>query len=164
MFREMRRKHQILSEKECIDILNRSTSGTLALLGDDDYPYAVPMSYVFCDGKIFFHSAITGHKIDAVKRHNKASFCVIYKDDVLPEKFTTCFQSVIAFGEIRIIENDFEKRKAIEILSEKYSPGLEKENEINGSFDRMHMIEFNIEHMTGKEAIELVKIRENKQI
>lgn len=76
-FREMRRKRQQLSDAESIDILKKSTSGTLALLGDDDYPYAVPISYVYQEGKLYFHSALAGHKVDAIRKCDKASFCVI---------------------------------------------------------------------------------------
>ena len=157
MFREMRRKNQLLTDEECIEILNSSTSGTLALLGDNDYPYSVPISYVYNDGKLYFHSALTGHKIDAINMHSKASFCVIAQDKVVPEKYTTYFRSVIAFGKICVIDNDAEKLRAIEILAEKYSPQLVegRKKEIEDNFSRMCMIELDIEHMTGKEAKEL---------
>ena len=85
IFREMRQKKQELSRQEIADILHKGTSGVLALLGDNDYPYAVPISYVYDDGKIYFHSAKSGHKIDAIQRTAKASFCVIDKDLVIPE-------------------------------------------------------------------------------
>lgn len=107
-------KKQELSRQEIADILHKGTSGVLALLGDNDYPYAVPISYVYDDGKIYFHSAKSGHKIDAIQRTEKASFCVIDKDLVVPEEYTTYFRSVIAFGQIRIIEGDLEKRAAME--------------------------------------------------
>ena len=80
MFREMRRKLQLLDEKESIALLERGTAGVLALSGDEGYPYAVPISYVYNDSKIFFHSAVSGHKIDAIKNSDKASFCVIAQD------------------------------------------------------------------------------------
>ena len=157
MFREMRRKNQLLTDEECIEILNSSTSGTLALLGDNDYPYSLPISYVYNDGKLYFHSALTGHKIDAINMHSKASFCVIAQDKVVPEKYTTYFRSVIAFGKICVIDSDAEKLRAIEILAEKYSPQLAegRKKEIEDNFSRMCMIELDIEHMTGKEAKEL---------
>ena len=66
-FREMRRKRQQLAEEESIAILEKATAGTLALLGDNDYPYAVPISYVYHDGKLYFHSALAGHKVDAIR-------------------------------------------------------------------------------------------------
>ena len=89
----------------------------LALAGDDDCPYAVPISYAYSDSKLYFHGAKSGHKIDAIKRCDKASFCVIDKDDVVPEEYTTYFRSVIAFGKIRIMEEESEMRKAIELLN-----------------------------------------------
>ena len=67
-FREMRRKRQQLAEEESIAILEKATAGTLALLGDNDYPYAVPISYVYHDGKLYFHSALAGHKVDAIRK------------------------------------------------------------------------------------------------
>lgn len=104
MFREMRRKKQILSNKENIEILESGTSGVLALLGDDEYPYAVPISYVYDNSKIYFHGAKEGHKIDAIRKCSKASFCVIARDEICPEKYATYFRSVIVFGKIRILE------------------------------------------------------------
>ena len=96
--------------------------GVLALSGDDDYPYAVPISYVFDGAKLYFHCAKDGHKLDAIQRSSKASFCVIDQDQIVPEKYTTYFRSVIAFGQIRIIQDEKEKRAAIEKLAKKYSP------------------------------------------
>ena len=122
MFREMRRKKQLLSSEEAAAILNRGTSGVLALLGDDGYPYAVPISYVYMDGKLYFHSAKSGHKLDAILQEEKASFCVIDQDRIVPEEYTTYFRSAIAFGRIRVLEEEGEKRNAIEALALKYAP------------------------------------------
>lgn len=164
VFREMRRKKQVLSQKEVEDILHKGTSGVLALLGDNDYPYAVPISYVYDDGKVYFHSAKSGHKIDAVQRTAKASFCVIDEDLVVPEEYTTYFRSVIAFGRIRIVEDDSEKRAAIEKLAIKYAPedtAANRDYAISREWKPLCMLEMTIDHVTGKEAIELVKEREN---
>ena len=160
MFREMRRKRQQLPNEECIEILENSTSGVLAVSGDNDYPYAVPLSYVYRDGKIYFHCAKTGHKLDAIRNNPKASFCIIAADEVIPERFTTHFKSVIAFGTARIMEND-EMRPAIDWLAEKYSPDNEEGRlkEIEREYSILCMIEFTIEHLTGKEAIELTRMR-----
>ena len=122
MFREMRRARQALSHEENEQILRCGTSGVLALLGDEDYPYAVPLSYVYHEGKVYFHGAMDGHKADAVRRHDKASFCVIAADDVIPSRFTTHYRSVIAFGRIRVVEEPQEIRQALLLLAEKYSP------------------------------------------
>ena len=108
MFREMRRTKQLMEKRQVEEILQRNTSGTLALLGDDGYPYAVPLSYVYHDGKLYFHSASNGHKIDAVKQYPKASFCIIDQDKIVPEKYTTHYRSVIAFGKVRLLEDQEE--------------------------------------------------------
>ena len=160
-FREMRRQRQQLSQEESVAILQKSTSGTLALLGDDGYPYAVPMSYVYNEGKLYFHSALTGHKIDAIRKCDKASFCVIEQDDVQPEKYTTFFRSVIAFGRIHIIEDEHGRLETARMLGNRYNPHQDGalQKEIESGLSRMQMIRFDIEHLTGKEAIELVKQR-----
>ena len=158
-FRAMRRKRQQLSEEESVAILKKATAGTLALLGDNDYPYAVPLSYVYQEGRIYFHSALAGHKVDAIRKCDKASFCVIEQDDVQPEKYTTFFRSVIAFGRIRIIEDEHEKLETARMLGNRYNPNHDEalQKEIEGGLSRMLMIRFDIEHLTGKEAIELVR-------
>jgi len=161
MFREMRRKNQQLPQEEAVQILRQATSGVLALLGDDDYPYAVPMSHLYQDGKLYFHCAVTGHKVDAIRRHGKASFCVVAQDDVKEETFTTHFCSVIAFGAIRIVEDEKEKRAAITALARRFSPGRDEaaKKEIDESIGHMNMLVMDIEHLTGKEAVELMKQR-----
>lgn len=158
-FRPMRRHRQQLSQEESISIIERATSGTLALLGDEDYPYAVPISFVYHDGCLYFHSAVEGHKIDAIRRHDKASFCVIDQDDVHGEQYTTFFRSVIAFGHISIIEDEDEKIAAARMLGNRYNPNHDEalKKEMEKGLRRMVMLRMNIEHLTGKEAIELAK-------
>jgi len=158
-FREMRRKRQQLSHEESVEILQKATSGTLALLGDGGYPYAVPLSYVYHDGKLYFHSALTGHKVDAIRNYDKASFCVIDKDDVKPEEYTTYFRSVIAFGHIHIIDDEAEKLETTRLLGQRYNPGNDAslQQEIEKGFSRMLMICLEIDHLTGKQAIELMR-------
>ena len=158
-FRPMRRFRQQLSDDESVGILKKTTSGTLALLGDNGYPYAVPISYVYAEGKLYFHSALSGHKVDAIRNCDKASFCVIEQDNIHPKEFTTYFRSVIAFGRIHIVEDDAEKLWAARLLSERYNPGDEEgfQKELEKGFARMLVIRFDIEHLTGKEAIELVR-------
>lgn len=162
MFREMRRKKQALPIEECEAVLRRGTSGVLAVLGDGGYPYTVPLSYVYDGEKIFFHCAKTGHKLDAIRRESKVSFCVLDVDQVVPAEYTTYYRSVVAFGRARVLEDVSEKRKALEKLAEKYSPELERGRslEIDKQFAGVCMVEIQIEHLTGKEAIELVRQRE----
>lgn len=161
-FRQMRRECQQLSQAECVEIMERNTAGVLAVSGDGGYPYAVPLSYVYVDGKIIFHCAKSGHKLDAIMREEKASFCVIDQDQIVPEKYTTYYRSVIAFGRVRALETESEIREAIEPLAKKYHPQGSAEGqrrEIDGAMPRLCMLRLDVEHMTGKAAIELVKER-----
>lgn len=160
MFREMRRKKQQLTQEETMVILREGTSGVLSLTGDEGYPYGVPLSYVYDGDKLYFHCAKEGHKIDAIRKNPKASFCVIEQDEIVPEKYTTCYRSVIAFGSVRILENEGEKRRAIEELALKYAPEDSEENRqnyIEKDWEPLCMLEMTVEHLSGKEAIELVR-------
>lgn len=162
MFREMRRSKQELPREETEAVLRRGTSGVLALAGDEGYPYAVPISYVYDDGKLYFHCALSGHKLDAIKRNEKASFCVIGQDEIVPEAYTSYFRSVIAFGRISVMEDEGKKRKALEKLAEKYAPEDTPAGR-HGAIDRewsiLCMLEMEIDHMTGKEGRELARRR-----
>lgn len=153
----MRRFKQALSKDEAEEILRRNTSGVLSVLDGDGYPYAVPLSYVYTDGKIYFHSAKSGRKVDAVLRYKKASFCVIDEDDVQPEKYTTFYKSVIAFGRAEIVEGG-EALCAIKALGEKYYPRHDKELslEIEKFKNAFLIIKLEIESLTGKQAKELI--------
>lgn len=159
MFKQMRRIKQQLSEKKCIDILQRQNVGTLALAENGDYPYALPLNYVYYNGKIYFHCAITGHKIDIIKKQNKASFCIIDEDTVVPEKYTTFYRSVIVFGKAEIVEDDAEKMAALKELSYKYISKDDKAHlkEINGAWNRTCVFSLSIDYLSGKEAIELTQ-------
>ena len=163
MFRELRRKKQALSKEDCEAVLRRGASGVLALSGDDDYPYAVPLSYV-CDGrKLYFHCAKAGHKLDAIARNPKASFCVVDQDQVVPKEYTTYFRSVIAFGTMRVLESEEELYAAMEKLAVKYAPADSAENRLSAirrERTALCVLEMTIDHLSGKEAIELVKGRQ----
>ena len=154
----MRRKRQQLSDEESIEILQTATSGTLALLVDGGYPYAVPISYVFSEGKLYFHSALSGHKVDAIRGCDRASFCVVAQDDVKPALYTTFFRSVIAFGRIHIVDDEAEKLAAARLLGNRYNPHQDEalQKELENGLARMLVIRLDIEHLTGKESIELV--------
>ena len=158
MFREMRRKRQQLEQVECEAILREATSGVLSLLGDDGYPYGVPLSHAYVDGRLVFHGSMKGHKLDAMRANPKASYTVIQQDQVVPEEFTTYFRSVIAFGQLRVLEGE-RKLAALRQLSDAFWPNHEEEREaeIAPRLDHMSVFVMDIEHMTGKQAKELVK-------
>ncbi|MFA9466668.1 MAG: pyridoxamine 5'-phosphate oxidase family protein [Velocimicrobium sp.] len=160
MFREMRRGKQLLSIEDTTTVMNRCTNGVLACLGDEDYPYAVPLSYVYFNDKIYFHSAKAGHKVDAIMKNPKVSFTVIDEDTIVSEEYTTYFRSVIAFGKVRIVEGE-EWLDAFHALVEKYSKDQPKEAKHKEITECKHaiLIAIDIEHITGKEAIEYVKAK-----
>ena len=159
MFREMLRKKQQLSQDECAELLRREMRGVLSVQGDDGYPYGLPMDHWYCEenGKLYFHSASGGHKIDAVKQYPKASFCVIDQDKIVPEKYTTHYRSVIAFGKVRLLEVQEEMRKIATALAMKYSSDYAEgiPAEIDDYMSRLAIIEMTIEHMTGKQPMGL---------
>lgn len=152
--REMRRSRQALTPEECAGVLERGTSGVLAVAGDEGYPYAVPLSYAWRNGRVLFHCAVTGHKLDAIRRDSRASFCVVDQDEVVPKQYTTRYRSVIVFGRARVLDNPVEKLDAIRTLAEKYRPGHEEEHqaEINSAWDRLVMVELAAERITGKQS------------
>ena len=158
MFREMKRFKQKLQQTEIERILRLNTSGVLALIDNNNYPYSVPLSYVYSNGKIYFHSAKSGHKIDAIKNCKKATFCIIDQDDVQPEKYTTFYRSVITFGNVEIVNDMSETLFAIKELGEKYYPNHNNElqNEIEKFKTAFLIIRFDIEHITGKQSKELL--------
>ena len=158
-FREMRRFRQQLTRQECEGVLAQETSGVLAVTGDGGWPYAVPLSYAYEEGKLLFHCAKAGHKLDALRQEPRASFCVIHQDQVVPQEFTTYYQSVILFGTVRILADQEEIGEKAKALGRKYCPGETSEaleKEISGALGRMYLLEMTVEHMTGKQARELV--------
>lgn len=161
MERKMRRFRQLLSDEMAKAILLNGTNGVLSVVDADGAPYGVPLSYVYDgDNQIYFHSAVSGHKIDCIKGGSqRCSFCVIAKDQIMPEEFTTYFRSVIAKGSIHIVTDSEEIHHGLRLLCDKYSPGIDSAEEIAGALHRVVVLRFDIECLTGKEAIELVRER-----
>jgi nitroimidazol reductase NimA-like FMN-containing flavoprotein (pyridoxamine 5'-phosphate oxidase superfamily) len=160
MFREMRRGKQLLSMEDTAAVMGRCTNGAMACIGDEGYPYSVPLSYVYYNNKIYFHSAKAGHKIDAIMKNPLVSFSVIDEDTIVSEEYTTYFRSVIAFGKARIADGD-EHLEAFKALVEKYSgdqPEEAKHKEITGC-TQAYIIAIDVAHITGKEAIEYVNAK-----
>lgn len=152
MFREMRRPKQALSREKIVEILEKGETCVMAVSGDDDYPYAVPVNYVYKQDKIYFHCALEGHKIDAIKRNDKVSFCVIARADVDPKELATDFISVIAFGRARILVGDEDRMNVLELIGDRFSWEFPEEvkAEIKNEWNNVALVEISIESMTGK--------------
>lgn len=159
MARNMRRFRQQLSAETVERILRGGKYCVMAVSGDEDYPYAVPINYVYDGTSIYIHSAAQGHKIDALRRNPKCSLCIVDKDDVIPEEFTSYFRSVIVFGTAHFVESTEDKTIALRQLCEKYSPGIDSEAEIARFIKTVCIIRIDIDCFSGKEAIELTGAR-----
>ena len=147
----MRRKKQKLTEKQCIDILKRAKTATLALHGDDGYPYSVPVNYVYLDGKIYFHGAKEGHKVDAMNRCDKVCLTVWNQGFRKDGHWEWNPTSVVVFGKVKPVteKNIFEDR--LRKLAAKYYPTTDEiEKEMERSAARAQLFAIKIEHMTGK--------------
>lgn len=151
MFRKMRRFKQELSERECIDVLEREPRGVLAVHGEDGYPYALPMDYIYLDGKLYFHCAREGHKLDAISEDNRVSFCVMDQGYREEGQWALNIKSVVIFGKIRTITSAEETLNMVRQLGLKYYPTPEDvEVEISKAISRVLILELTIDHMTGK--------------
>ena len=153
MFRDMVRWKQGLSREECVEILKKEKRGVLSLLGDEGYPYGMPLNHYYCeeDGKLYFHSGPTGHKVDAFRAYDKASFCVYDEGFQKEGDWALNIKSVIVFGRIEEVK-DREKALAISrALSYKFTDDTDYiEADIKKNGMRVLVFSLSIEHMTGK--------------
>ncbi len=160
MERKMRRSKQLLPQEAAKEILHSATNGVLSLVDADGGVYGVPISYVYDgDRHVYFHSAVKGHKIDCIGADSRCSFCVVGQDRIVPEEFTSYFRSVIVKGTIHKATSPDEIMKGLLLLCDKYSPGINSDAEIAKCLNRVTVLRLDIESMTGKEAIELVRER-----
>lgn len=153
MFRKMRRYKQQIPDEECREVLQQENRGVLSVLGDDGYPYGVPVDFLYSpeEGKIYFHGSKSGHKIDAIRACDKVSFCVFEHGYRREGEWALNVRSVIVFGRIRPVED---KEKAFSIcrkLCRKFTDDEAYiEHEIKRSGPAVQCLELTIEHMTGK--------------
>ena len=160
MERKMRRLQQLLDEQATKEILNNATNGVLSLVDTDGEPYGVPISYAYDgSGCIYFHSAVKGHKIECIEADSRCSFCVVAQDLIMPDEFTTYFRSVIVKGTIHAVIARDEMMKGLLLLCKKYSPDINPNAEISKCINHVSVLRLDIDSMTGKEAIELVRKR-----
>ena len=153
MFREMRRFKQQISREECIRILKEQLRGVLSVIGDDGYPYGLPIDHWYCeeDGKIYFHGAKEGHKIDAISRCDKASFCVMDQGFRKEGEWALNINSVIVFGRIRKVTDPEKAKEICTNLCRKFTDDeAYLAHELEHAFPRVQCLELTLEHMTGK--------------
>ncbi len=151
MFREMRREGRQLGAEGCMEILRKGEHGVLSTVSDNGYAYGVPLNYVYKGDSIYFHCAVEGHKLDNLRNKPKVSFCVIGEAEVLADKFTVRYESVIVFGKATEVDKD-EKCQALVSLLEKYASAYMPEGRkcIENAGDKTRVVKISVECMTGK--------------
>ena len=151
-FRAVRRKDRTWDALSARKLLELGDFGFFAMCGESGYGYGLPLSYVLDDDNIYFHCAPEGEKLDAIRANGRVSFCVVGQTQVIPQHFTTAYQSVHLFGHIAEVQSEEERLHALRLLVRKYSPDYVEiaEKYIAGSFHRTNVLRLDIEHMSGK--------------
>ncbi len=151
--KSLRRTDRELSKEETLEILNRAEYGVLSLTDKEGLPYGVPVSFAYADGAVWIHgTAGESYKKECIRHSGEACFTCVSDTEVLPSKFSTKYASAIAFGNAHIVDNDADKRKGLEALIDKYSPGFRDAGlrYIDGAIAKTDVIRFDITEITGK--------------
>ena len=156
MFKHMRLTENELTREDAEEMLRTQMHGTMAYMTEDGYPCALPLSYVYEDGKIYFHGANDGQKYHALQKNPKVSFSVIAEDNIIPEKFNTLYRSAMVYGTVSLVQTDEEKMDILMKIVAKYSPdhmeGGRKYAESSLADVACYVID--VEHMTAKQGLE----------
>jgi nitroimidazol reductase NimA-like FMN-containing flavoprotein (pyridoxamine 5'-phosphate oxidase superfamily) len=151
MFKEMRRQDRKINLDDAVKILEEGSFGILSTVGEDGYPYGVPLNYVYLENAIYFHSALDGSKLDNIKFNNKVSFCLVGHAEVLADRFSTAYESVIVFGRASEADGE-EKKKTLIAIIEKYSKDYLQagKNYIERDMSKTRVIKISVENINGK--------------
>lgn len=149
--KEMRRKDRAINKEESIAILNNAEYGVLSTVAKNGEPYGVPLSFCIIDNYIYIHCAIEGQKIDNIKHNKSVSFCVVGRTEILPDKFSTNYESVIIAGKAEEVFS-IDKQRGLEGLLYKYSPDFIEQGEkyIHSLSDETRVFKITIDHLSGK--------------
>lgn len=152
MFRAMGRIKQQISREECIRVLKEQPRGVLSMIGDEGYPYGIPLNHLYMDdGHIYFHCGKHGHKIDAIAKCDKVSYCVYDQGYRKDGEWALNINSVVIFGRIREVTDEEKMREICTLLTKKFTDDDEYlQRELAGSFKNVKCLELIPEHMTGK--------------
>lgn len=154
-FRELRRFKQATTPQECEAVLSSARRGILAVHGENGYPYGLPVNYLYLDGKIYFHCAKEGHKLDAVRADDKVCFTVLSEPVKNPGEWWNCFTSVICFGRISEVTDEQEKDRLLRQIGAKYFPeGYNLEKDMAKNAPNALIMVITIDHMSGKHVRE----------
>lgn len=151
MFQEMRRKDRKSDLSEAKELLKNGEYGVLSTAGENGYAYGVPLNYVYLNDSLYFHCATEGEKLKNILYNNKVSFCVVGKACILPEKFSTKYESVIVFGRANEVSDEEKKAALLELIHKYSSEYMEKGRDyMEKAFKVIKVIKIDVEHISGK--------------
>ena len=154
-FRPLRRFKQAATPQECEELLSSAKRGILAVHGENGYPYGLPVNYLYLDGKIYFHCAKAGHKLDAIRSNDRVCFTVLSEPVKNPGEWWNCFTSVICFGRISEVSDEQEKGRLLRLIGAKYFPeGYDIESDMAKNAGNALILEIQIDHLSGKHVRE----------
>lgn len=156
----MRRKDRQLPLEEAQALLETGTWGVLSLIGEDGWPYAVPMNYVTKDGKLYLHCATKGAKLDAIARDDRACFTVVLRAELVPAHSTTLYESVVVKGRACILTQGEEHRAALTYLMDtlaEVTPDV-RDAYVAKRLDRTALIAITPATITGKASRSFIPI------
>ncbi len=148
---KLRRKDRAITEEEAKVLLNKAVYGVLSTVAENGTPYGVPLNFCIIDHCIFFHCALEGQKLDNIKQNKSVSFCTVGNTEILPDKFSTKYESVIVSGEVDEVF-DVNKQIALEGLLHKYSPEFIDKGikYIKGLDEKTRVFKIAVNKLTGK--------------
>lgn len=151
MFRPIRRRDREVSEQDARQILARAEYGVLATLGDDGWPYAVPVNHVVEGNVLYLHCALEGHKLDNIAHEKRVSYCAVASAQVLPSRLSTLYESAVVFGRAVRVTDPIEKEQALRMLATRfYGSSEQSEQELRKSGPQAAVLRIEIERITGK--------------
>lgn len=152
MFRELRRSDRAATPEQAREILARAEWGVLSTVGEEGWPYGVPLNHVMVGDCLYAHCALDGHKLDNLEHEPRASYCAVALHEVKAAELSTRFESAIAFGRAELILENGERRFALEALAQRFSAAHPEAiaKEMAESFERTAVIRLRIEHLSGK--------------
>jgi uncharacterized protein len=151
MFREMRRRDRELSQDDAREILARADHGVLATVGEDGWPYAVPVNHVLLGDMLYIHCALEGHKLENIAGEERVSYCAVASAQVMPEMLSTLYESAVVFGRAALVTDAEEKRKALLGLIDRFcGDGTVNKEEALRRFAEPAVIRIHVERITGK--------------
>lgn len=154
MFRSIRNQKREIHAEEAIRILEKGEYGILSTTGENGYAYGIPLNYVYLEDGIYFHCALEGQKLDHIRYNSKVSFCVVGETAVLPDQFSTAYESVVVFGKA-IEVGEPEKTQALQALIQKYAKDFAEQGEtyIQKAKEKTAVVKIEADHITGKARI-----------